>query len=211
MDIKKLMAQADEDEKLSQNLEQARKDSLIKLGELDQLGKKSGELWNKKIANKINEVISDFKLFFETQGFEIINPSNDRLEAKYKKLAIVLSSINYDDEYMYIQKVDGCGYEFKIGTPPTSPDYRCYKENLVVGNIREVDFTKNYKIDAVSFVNALDSIDKVNQLNNIIEINKIHFEDSIKAVDTAELYILVRMQDEIYPDFNSFISSIDLG
>lgn len=211
MDIKKLMAQADKEEKLSQDLEQAHKDSLIRLGELQNLGEKSANLWNSKIKSKTNEVISNFKSFFEIQGFEISSPTKDRLEAKYKNLTIVLSGINYNDEYMFIQKVDGSGFEFKIDTPPTFPNYKHYKQNFVVGNIRELDFIKDGKIDTVSFVNALDSIDKVNQLNKIIETNKAHFEEGINVVDTAELYILVRMKEEIYPDFNSFISSIDLA
>lgn len=215
MNLDKFKADVDLEIASKEEINELKNKAIIKFEEFFEYGSKSAPLWNEKMKKSVDAFVGDFVRYMESNEFtvdcchpQITEDDYPSIKAKYKDKTILLESLNYDGEKIYLMANQDCKAEFWFDLPSDAPRYLYWKDNITVSGRNINDFGGNSNLAYKPFVNSFSSKDELQEIIEKIQINIDHFKKSIEDIDKYDFVIKKFGDEKVYNEFQDFFESI---
>ncbi|WP_313258184.1 hypothetical protein [Lacrimispora sp.] len=217
MNLNEFKKEADIEEQEKLLVEKMKEDAISEFKSFLSISHKSGDAWKKKEILYVNQFISDYVKYMKNNGFtvdhdtvEISEENYPSIVSDYKGKQIILSSLNYDGEKIYLNSKEKCVAEFWVDLPTDAPRYRYWKDLLVVNGKSYVDFMNNANEPYIQFINSFNTENEMKELRDKIKVNVEHSSNSLCDIESIKLCIHKFGTNDTYKDFSDFIENVAL-
>lgn len=217
MNLDKLKKDADMEAITEKEISELKETALDKFEEFFQAMEKSTPLWNLKMKKSVDKFVYDFVKYMKENAFDvdyekpqITENAYKRITATYHNKNIILDSLNYDGEKIFLLLGNACVAEFWFDLPKEAPRYLFWKDNIIVSGKSTHDFGGFVSQSFKAFVNYYNTKEELQEVIKKVQINIDHFNDSLKDIDKYDYCINKFGTDETYNGFQEFIDSVEI-